>query len=279
MSASLKTARLALGTALLMSVAACATAPLKPGGNLASYDGMAEAEGPRTKARIRYDREALGRASTAKIIPARLSAEVEAVGLTPEQKDLVVSALNRSLCDRIAERYDIVPETSPADLTVSSTITHVEKTEGGVAGVSRVASALSPIPFTPRLPIGMGSLAGEAEVKDASGRQVASMIWARGADAFTTNARFSEIGDAYELSEAFGRDMGRMVTRRADPFESAPKRDYDKRDGDDPQCAVFGKKTGVAGFIGERLGAPPSWTDKGAAEPETPKATPRNEGS
>lgn len=267
--------------ALLLSVAACASAPLQPGGNLASYDGLAKAEGPRTKARIRYDAAALAQARTARIAPASFAPEV-AAELNEEQKALVSAALNRTLCDRVAERYDIVPDGERADLTVRTTITHLEKTEGGLAGASVAASALSPIPFTPRLPIGMGSLAGESEVKDASGRQVAAMMWARGADAFTTNPRLSKIGDAYELSEAFGRDMGRMVVRHSDPFKSAPKRTWEERKGDDPQCAVFGEKPGLAGFIGERLGTPPGWTDKAndpkpAAKPQTVART--DEGS
>ncbi|WP_369058972.1 DUF3313 domain-containing protein [Caulobacter sp. 73W] len=272
--------RSAAATALLLSLAACASAPLKPGGNLASYDGLTKAEGPRTKARIRYDAAALGKARTAHIAPATFSPEV-AAELNEEQKALVAAALNRTLCDRVAQRYDIVPQGERADLTVTSTITHLEKTEGGLAGASIAASALSPIPFTPRLPIGMGSLAGKSEVKDASGKQVAAMMWARGADAFTTDPRLSKIGDAYELSEAFGRDMGRMVTRHSDPFKSAPKRTWEERKGDDPQCAVFGDKPGLAGFIGERLGAPPGWTDK-ANDPKPekkPQSVARNEGS
>lgn len=272
--------RSAAMTALLLSVAACASAPLKPGGNLASYEGLTKAEGPRTKARIRYDAAALAQARTARIAPAAFSPEV-AAELNEEQKALVAAALNRTLCDRVAERYDIVSDGAPADLTVTSTITHLEKTEGGLAGASIAASALSPIPFTPRLPIGMGSLAGESEVKDASGRQVAAMMWARGADAFTTDPRLSKIGDAYELSEAFGRDMGRMVIRHSDPFKSAPKKTWEERKGDDPQCAVFGEKPGLAGFIGERLGAPPGWTDKANdKKPEKkPHSVARNEGS
>ena len=59
-----------VSAAILMTVAACASAPLQQRGHLASYDGMAEASGPRTKARIRFDLEALGRAQTAHIATA-----------------------------------------------------------------------------------------------------------------------------------------------------------------------------------------------------------------
>ncbi|TIW15818.1 MAG: DUF3313 domain-containing protein, partial [Mesorhizobium sp.] len=32
-----------------------------------------------------------------------------------------------------------------------------------------------------------------------------------------------------------------------------------------PACKAFGKSPGLVGFLGDRMGLPPAWTDKGAA--------------
>lgn len=267
---------IAAGAALL--AAGCATAPLESRGGLASYDGMLDVKGPRTKARIRIDQEALALARTARIAPVTFAASTDEAKLTEAQKALLAANLGRSLCEFVSRRLDVVAPEEAADLTLTATVTYIQRTGGGLAAASALASRLSPVPFTPRLPVGLGALAGEAEAIDASGKQVAAMVWARGADAFTTNARVSSIGDAYQLSEGFGRDFGRMITRRADPFKRAPKKTEPDRKGDDPQCAVYGKDPGVADFIASRLALPPEWTDKGAAKPAPePKPAPPTE--
>ncbi|WP_348626238.1 hypothetical protein [Rhizobium sp. CF080] len=43
------------------------------------------------------------------------------------------------------------------------------------------------------------------------------MVWARGADSFTTKARISPLGDAYSLAESFGSDF-KNAGQRCEPF-------------------------------------------------------------
>lgn len=62
-------------------------------------------------------------------------------------------------------------------------------------------SVLVPVP---RIPIGLGSLSVEAEARDPRGNQNAAMVWGRGADSFTSAARVSSDGDAYDLATEFG---------------------------------------------------------------------------
>jgi hypothetical protein len=51
------------------------------------------------------------------------------------------------------------------------------------------------------------------------GKQVGAMVWAKGANFVTTNARVSQIGDAYSLAASFGSDFSKMLVRGKTPFK------------------------------------------------------------
>jgi hypothetical protein len=129
-----------------------------------------------------------------------------------------------------------------------------------------------PIPGPPRIPIGMGGLAVEAEALDHNGHQMAAMVWARGADAFTIKPKVSEDGDAYTLAKAFGDDFSRLLVTGASPFKQLPHlpsaNAIKATLGAAPKeaaCDAFGRGPGVVGLVGDAVGLPPEWTDKGAA--------------
>ena len=44
------------------------------------------------------------------------------------------------------------------------------------------------------------------------------MIWARGANSFTSAPRVSSDGDAYDLASAFGDDFGKLLVTAESPF-------------------------------------------------------------
>jgi hypothetical protein len=127
-----------------------------------------------------------------------------------------------------------------------------------------------PIP-TPRIPIGLGGLAVEAEAFDQAGRQQAAMIWARGADAFTSKPKVSTAADAYDLASSFASDFSKLLVTGSSPFQTLPSlpsvHSISAMFGGPPKeaaCEVFGRGPGVAGLIGGFVGLPPEWTDKGA---------------
>jgi hypothetical protein len=100
------------------------------------------------------------------------------------------------------------------------------------------------------------------------------MLWARGADAFTTKPKVSAASDAYDLATAFGNDFSRLLVTGADPIKALPLPPSLQRIGFSigtapkyAACEAFGRSPGVAGMIGEAVGLPPDWTDKGAASP------------
>ncbi|KQT14535.1 hypothetical protein ASG57_33030 [Bradyrhizobium sp. Leaf396] len=264
---------------LNLMAAGCAAAPLERAGSLASYDNLTPSDGLLTKSQLRISKADVLAAKTARIEPTAFTAAAASRPFSQQQRTLIKNAVNRSMCLALSERFRIVATTEAADLNVRAIITHIAPTDATAAGVSKVASVVPsivapgvPIPV-PRLPIGLGSLSVEAEARDRSGNQQAAMIWARGANSFTSSPRVSSDGDAYDLADAFGSDFGRFLVTAESPFGKVPAPPSADRLsaslGGAPKeaiCETFGRAPGLAGLVGERIGLPPDWTDRGAPE-------------
>lgn len=259
--------------ALGAPVTGCATAPLTTSGTLASYNDLTPAEGVTTKSKLRIDKASVLAARTIRIVPTAFSPAAAEAALTEKQRRVIANAVDRSVCIGLSDRFDVVPASEPADLTVRATVTHVTVTDAGVAGAAKVASAAPmfisagfPI-VVPRIPYGMGSLSVEAEARDASGQQKAAFVWARGADMLTSTPRVAASGDAYDLAGEFGTDFSKLLNTGENPFNrqlSVPTMQrVNSALGGKPKyvaCDAFGR-SGLPGFIGGRMGAPPEWND------------------
>jgi len=269
---------------LSLMTAGCATAPLARSGSLVSYDNLTPSDGLLTKSQVRVSKADVLAAKTARIEPTAFTVAAASQPFSDQQRSLIKNAVNRAMCFALSERFRIVAPTEAADLSVRAVITHIAPTDATAAGVSKVASVVPsivapgvPIPV-PRLPIGLGSLSVEAEARDPSGNQKAAMIWARGANSFTSAPRVSSDGDAYDLARAFGDDFGKLLVTAESPFGkvSAPSIDSLKASlGGAPKqaiCEVFGRAPGLPGMVGERIGMPPDWTDQGASSNAAPEA-------
>jgi len=263
----------AFGVVLLSCLSACASVPLSEGTSLSSYDGMNPSGGTLTRAKLRVDSPPVLAAQTVRIVPT--SALIYSRGFDPGELALVTNAIDRALCTGLSDRFKIVATSQPADLTVRATVTNIVATNRSVAATSTVASfgasAALGIPI-PRLPIGLGGLAIEAEAIDGNGSQRAALLWSRGANMITTRARVSAVGDAYSLSSAFATDFSRMLVMGKDPFKGMPAIPSMQRLraslGGDPKydaCKAFGTAPGIPGLVAARFGLPPAWTDRGAA--------------
>lgn len=265
----------------------CAPAPLVQGIGLSSYDEMKPSDGLITKSRINVNKEQVLAAKTAKIVPTTFPSNI-APKLTRQQRALIANSVDRGLCVSLSDRFKIVSWDEPADLTVRATVTQATETDEVAAGISAATSIGMnfvdmgvPVP-TPRIPIGMGNLSMEAEAVDPSGQQQASMLWARGANAFFSSPRASKASDAYELADAFGEDFGHLVVKGTSPFGSSgidlPSwQKINSAMGLPPKyaaCEQYGRYPGVAGVVGSQLGLPPEWTDKGAKPAAPAEAAP-----
>lgn len=268
---------LGLALPLMLVIAGCASVPLKQGGTLTSYDRLGEPKGNLSKSRVYVDGNALAPLKTARIVPTTF-----AFGALPRVADeadrtLVTNAIDRALCVSLSDRYQMVPTTQGADLTVRAVVTDIVPTNKTMAGVSTVVSLGSgfvlPVGI-PRLPVGLGGLAVEAEALDAAGVQRAAMVWSRGANSIQDNPRVSEIGDAYGLSADFGSEFARILVLGKEPEGLDLSLPSGQRVrswfGGKPKyaaCDAFGRAPGLAGVVAGKVGAPPEWTDRRPAPP------------
>ena len=246
-------ARAIPATLALGLMAACASAPPPSGGSLTSYSDLAKTKGRRTQASTRAESAPLIAARTVRIAPVTFASGAQS-SATPAQLALIANAMERTLCRDLSARFEVVAEADKADLTLKTAITRIKPTNAGAAALSRAISMAIP---APRLPVGLGGFAGEAEVLGPQGDQAAAMIWSRDADSYG-GGRASSIGDAYDLSSRFAHDLARLMVTGKDRAASKSRR------GGKPvsdACAIYGKGPGFSGAVGGLLGAPPEWTD------------------
>lgn len=271
-----------LGGAIGLMLSGCAAAVLTESGRLSSYASLRPSDGVMTKSKLDVDRKAVLAAKTLRLQPTIVDSGATASGLAGKQIQLVSNAIDRSLCRDLSQRFTIVAPGEPADLVVQAVITRVTKTDTTAAGASvitgiggKAASAVTGIPMpVPRIPLGMGSLTVEAEAKDPTGRQLAALVWARGADAVTTGPRIAEEADAHTLAGHFASDLAKLLVTGTDPIANpAPlfptAQGVGEYFGADPKfaaCRQFGRDPGLGHMLGGVIGLPPNWTDKGPAE-------------
>lgn len=246
-------------------------------GSLSSYDGLTPSDGTLTKSLIHVNKDAVLASKTVRIVPTTF-ATTAAPALEDKQRMLVANAVDRSLCRGLSDRFEVLGVSEPADLTVHAVVTQATATDEVAAGASKVVSvvpaALGIPASVPRLPIGLGSLTLETEALDRTGKQQAAMVWARGANSFTTAATVSKAGDAYDLAKSFGGDFSQLLVTGSSPFGKLPNAPSLQKIGASlgakpkyAACEAFGRGSGVAGLIAERVGLPPEWSDKGAVTP------------
>jgi Protein of unknown function (DUF3313) len=264
--------------ALAIAGASCTQVPLREAGTLRSYEGLATSGGTLTKARVRADRQALAVARTVRIVPTSTRLADAAGSMDPQQVKLVTNAIDRAVCVGLSERFRIVLPTEPADLEVHATVTQLVATNKTAAATSSVASlgasTVLSVPV-PRLPIGLGGLAVEAEATAGDGTQKAAMLWARGANMLTTKPRASAVGDAYTLSQSFASEFSQLLVKGGDPYKGTivtlpTKQQLAATMGASAKyeaCKAFGPPPGLVGLAAGQIGLPPSWSDKGTAAP------------
>lgn len=278
--------RLGAAAGVLLALAGCGSVILTDGGSLSSTDQLSLSDAVASESRLFIDKAAMAAVRTVRIVPTAFTEAVSGPGLTPVERKLVANAADRALCYELSLRYDVVSH-GKADITVRSTVTRVDLTNvpaaGSTVGLSAAitvagqvgvgfADAIGKVPV-PRIPIGLGSLTVEAEALDSRRRQRAAMVWAGAANSFTNQARFSAASDAYDLAGEFGQDFGSYLATGEDPFKApltVPTYDRVRITtlGEaplDPDCEAFGRAPGFDGIIGDQLGLPPDWTDKGPA--------------
>ncbi|WFS04322.1 DUF3313 domain-containing protein [Rhizobium tumorigenes] len=263
----------AAGLCVTLSLGSCSSVPLTESGSLTSYSSLGASEGRFTKSRSYVDTPTLLAASSIAISPTRLSPEAYSRVHNIGNGHLVSNALDRALCVDLSDKYHIVGPGEPADIIVKVVITDIVPTGKFAAGLSTAVSLGSSVVLpvgVPRLPIGLGGLAVEAEALDNNGIQRAAIVWSRGANSITNEARISEVGDAYGLASSFSGQFAEMLAKGKKTSGlnlSLPSRQkLQSQLGGAPKnaaCEAYGRSPGIPGLALGLLGAPPSWADHG----------------
>ncbi|MHC1549057.1 DUF3313 domain-containing protein [Phyllobacterium sp. K27] len=257
---------------LASMVGGCASVPLNQANTLTSYDGLTSADGLTRKAKYKAVSQDLSLSKTVYIEPTAVSATAAQSSIKPSDQALVANAISRALCIGVSDRLVVINDRDSADIVVHATVTSIVPTNPTIAGVSAATSFgvgfVSPVPV-PRLPLGLGGLAVEAEATTRYGEQIGAMMWAKGANSITSNARISPVGDAYSLATNFGNDFSKMLVTGKTPFKGLPKLPtYQKLKSNlggkhkYQACERFGRAPGLKDFAGSQLAMPPSWSDR-----------------
>lgn len=256
----------------LAALTSCSAVALKEGGTLSSYERLGETRGRYTKSRTYVDVQGLRNVKTVSIVPTTFTSDAASRIKTAQDRYLVANALDRALCVSLSDRYRVISPLEPADLRVKVSVTDIVVTNQTAAGLSAAAtlgtSFVLPV-GVPRLPVGLGGLAVEAEAIDPSGTQLAAAVWSKGANSISNGPRVSEVGDAYALGATFGTYFSQLLIRGQEPsgvslsLPSAQRIGFAL--GGKPKysaCDAFGRSPGLLGIAAGSLGAPPAWTDK-----------------
>ncbi|MEZ2132132.1 MULTISPECIES: DUF3313 domain-containing protein [unclassified Sinorhizobium] len=265
---------LCIALPLALAATGCTSVSLKEGGTLTSYNNLGASKGKLSKSRIYVDGQGLAAVKTVSIVPTTFAFSAASRVKSEADRSLVSNALDRALCVALSDKYQMVAAGEPADLTIRSVVTDIVPTNKTAAGVATAVSVgtgfVLPV-SVPRLPVGLGGLAVEAEAVDSGGTQRAAMLWARGANSIQNKPRVSEVGDAYSLASKFGSDFSRMLIVGKEPEGldiSVPSRQrMQSWLGGKPKyaaCDAFGRAPGIMGAVASNYGAPPEWTEKKA---------------
>jgi Protein of unknown function (DUF3313) len=267
---------LPLGTVycvLPLMAAGCASVPLKEAGTLKTYSNLGEQKGMLSKSRNYVDANALASVKTVRVVPTTFTQSALSLVKTEQDRTLIANALDREVCVALSDKFQIVSSGETADLTVRTVVTDVlptDKVAAGVATATSLGGSVAGVPVgIPRLPIGLGGLAVEAEAIDSKDVQRAAMVWARGANSITNSPRVSEVGDAYSLASTFGNEFSSMLVTGKEPQALNMTLPSGQRIkswfGGEPKyvaCDTFGRAPGLGGVVAGKFGAPPEWTDK-----------------
>lgn len=157
---------------------------------------------------------------------ARIDDRIEAARL-----DRLRAALSKALCQRFARGgFAVSPVLDAMDTgedsaamaiaRLDAAVTGLRENNVATTGLSRAIGVAVPGPLNPRVPIGIGALGVEGEIRDADGRQLAAMRWAAqnhlvSGGGYTTlldgPEAFGSLADATELSEVFADAFGDLV--------------------------------------------------------------------
>lgn len=263
-----------------VALAGCATRPPTATGFLGDYTTL-QPVGDTVRAQIlqRADATVLPEVTAVLILPTRISdrAEIDA-DIPATALPLVTGEIDRQLCFKLSERFEIAPAPGPGVAQVEVVVTRIQQT-GAVSSVASAAiSRAVPGPGSVRLPVGQGGLSVEGRATTDTGRELGGMSWSRGAGVAMDRGSLSPVGDAHRFASAFAEDFAQLI---------GADRRVARADGALDPCARFGPRLNLARqaagiglglhLPGEAVPASPIPADPPATVPTAPAPTPEEQ--
>ncbi len=189
---------------LFLAAAATGCASLPAGDGAAVPDGFRTLQGqPHYQVHVRDGSAAWPQPALFQLPRAALAAGSHASAVTDEQAALIAAHAARTVCIALAPWVEWSAGQDGGE--VALTLRHIGASSSALAATSAVLDAAVPGPF--RLPAGLGALAVDTRIEDASATPLLELRWARGANPLLHRARASSIGDAWELAPSHARAL------------------------------------------------------------------------
>tara|TARA_R110002124_G_scaffold73765_2_gene197867 strand:- start:1132 stop:1875 length:744 start_codon:yes stop_codon:yes gene_type:complete len=207
---------------LALLATGCAANGLQQAETLSDYQNLQTSDRRLLQVREWVDPEAL-RAVEAIYIPQAgiVPGVVEGSCVDPLRFNRIVGKLNQTMCRRLARSgFQVTADPDMASHELRMTITGFEPTNLVSAGASRLIGFAIPGPLSPRIPIGIGALAVEGEMLDATDTQIAALTWSS-RNHLVSSGGFSEIGDGYRLAQVFADSFGDLIVGARDSVDGA----------------------------------------------------------
>jgi hypothetical protein len=189
----------------LLVLSACSSAPVARQHVFERHEEvMVVADKPhrRVETYVNYDAMRERRPATMPFV--RVAAGAHDATITRSEAALVANHAARSACLEMAKYVVLQRDPSDDALALLLVVTAIRPTVKTAASASWLVGIVAPTRL--RVPVGLGGLAIEGEVRERSTMdQLALVRWARGANAVTENAKISSIGDAWQLAGDFGK--------------------------------------------------------------------------
>ncbi|MFC7379172.1 DUF3313 family protein [Brevundimonas sp. GCM10030266] len=232
-----KTLALLAPVALAAGLSACHTTAAPDSGYLGGYSDMT-AQKRGMGANVRQSRDdAASDAVTAVFLEPAVFAPAVGERLTDVERAMVLREVDRQICYEVSERFNVVTAPSPDAARVRTAVVRLHHTGRFGSAASVAAGYFVPV-INLRVPGQTGGLAIESEMLDArSGRQIASIAWARNAQWVGRDSpSLSRVGDVLQMAEPLGDAVG-------DAF-STSSREVTENPDPDP-CAAFGSRNNL----------------------------------
>ncbi|SDL82190.1 DUF3313 family protein [Maricaulis salignorans] len=207
---------------LALLATGCAANGLQQAETLSDYRNLQTSDRRLLQVREWVDPQAL-RAVEAVYIPQAgiVPGVVEDSGVDPARFNRIVGKLNQTMCRRLARSgFQVTADPEMASHELRMTVTGFETTNRVSAGASRLIGFAIPGPLSPRIPIGIGALAVEGEMLDATDTQIAALAWSS-RNHLVSSGGFSEIGDGYDLAQVFADSFGDLIVSARDSVDGA----------------------------------------------------------